>query len=42
MGAPATALTLPPPYIPTPEELGHMAAISAKYNVEQLEPPTQQ
>jgi mannose-6-phosphate isomerase-like protein (cupin superfamily) len=38
MGVPATALTLPSPYIPTPEELGRLAAISAKYNVEQLGP----
>lgn len=38
MGEPATTLT-PPPHIPTPEEFGRMAAISAKYNVEQLGPP---
>jgi quercetin dioxygenase-like cupin family protein len=39
MGEPASSLTLPPPHIPTPEELGRMAAISTKYNVEQLGPP---
>jgi mannose-6-phosphate isomerase-like protein (cupin superfamily) len=39
LGAPATAPTPPPPHIPTPEELGRMAAISAKYQVEQLGPP---
>jgi mannose-6-phosphate isomerase-like protein (cupin superfamily) len=41
MGEPAPSLTLPPPYMPTSEELRRMAAISAKYNVEQLGPPPQ-
>jgi mannose-6-phosphate isomerase-like protein (cupin superfamily) len=41
MGELTTSLTLPPPHIPTPEELGRMAAISAKYHVEQLGPPPQ-
>jgi mannose-6-phosphate isomerase-like protein (cupin superfamily) len=41
MGEPAPALALPPPHIPTPEELERMMAISAKYHVEQLEPPPQ-
>jgi quercetin dioxygenase-like cupin family protein len=39
MGEPARSLILPPPHIPTPEEIGRMMAISAKYNVEQLGPP---
>jgi mannose-6-phosphate isomerase-like protein (cupin superfamily) len=39
MGEPAASLLLPPPYIPTPEEIGRMMTISAKYNVEQLGPP---
>jgi hypothetical protein len=41
MGEPATSPVLPPPHIPTPEEIGRMMAISAKYNVEQLGPPPQ-
>jgi quercetin dioxygenase-like cupin family protein len=41
MGEPATSLVLPPPHIPTPEEIGRMMTISAKYNVEQLGPPPQ-
>lgn len=41
MGEAATSHTLPPPHIPTPEELGRMMAISAKYSVEQLGPPPQ-
>ncbi len=41
MGEPVTSLVLPPPHIPTPEEIGRMMTISAKYNVEQLGPPPQ-
>jgi hypothetical protein len=41
MGEPAPALALPPPHIPTPEELERMMAISAKYHVEQLGPSPQ-
>ncbi len=41
MGEPATSLTLPPPYIPSVEQIGRMTVISAKYNVEQLGPPPQ-
>jgi quercetin dioxygenase-like cupin family protein len=41
MGEPATSLLLPPPHIPTPEEVGRIMAISAMYNVEQLGPPPQ-
>jgi len=36
MGAPATALTLPPSHIATPEEMEKMATIGAKYHVETL------
>jgi quercetin dioxygenase-like cupin family protein len=39
MGEPAPSLLLPPSHIPTPEAMGRMMAISAKYNVEQLGPP---
>jgi mannose-6-phosphate isomerase-like protein (cupin superfamily) len=39
MGVPAAGSALPPPHMPTPEEIGRMAAISAKYHVEQLGPP---
>jgi mannose-6-phosphate isomerase-like protein (cupin superfamily) len=39
MGTPATSLTLPPPHVPTPEDMARMAAISAKYHVETLGPP---
>jgi mannose-6-phosphate isomerase-like protein (cupin superfamily) len=41
MGEPATSLVLPPPHMPTLEEIGRMMMISAKYNVEQLGPPPQ-
>jgi mannose-6-phosphate isomerase-like protein (cupin superfamily) len=41
MSEPATSLALPPPHIPTPEEIGRMMMISAKYLVEQLGPPPQ-
>ncbi len=39
MDEPATPLTLPPPHIPTPEEMSKMGEISAKYHVETLGPP---
>ena len=39
MGEAASARVLPPPHMPTPEEIERMAAISARYNVEQLGPP---
>ncbi|MBC8162261.1 MAG: cupin domain-containing protein [Roseiflexaceae bacterium] len=42
MGEPTTQLNLPPPYTPTPDEVGQMAAVSAKYHVEQLGPPPEQ
>ncbi len=41
MGQPATSLMLPPPHMPTPEEMERMAAIGAKYHVETLGPPLQ-
>ena len=39
MSEPTTELGLPPPHIPTADALAQMAAISAKYHVEQFGPP---